>query len=304
MHKYAYVHGDPIQGVDPSGKFVGVATIVGLAVGSAVHAKLQSSKAAADIGRLKFAILEIRAITWASISTLTTAHATGGVGSVFKHLLGIPTPLTTPGFRRPARDQNSLVFLWERNIQKVLNDRVDASSDATADQKVAAKSKTREIARVYVEAVRQYNEDNFSPANPGSPGGWFGWGSGPHGWSGNWVYGPQCNCASWTEVVVNAIRNQVDLTGTGWRLRAHWDTDKNGEALLATLTTHSYTSLSFEPNGRELAKSASGGSYMPYFTPWEPDVILDPWPEGRPDLFGPGDYGLFWPWFTGRYEDY
>ena len=33
FHKYAYVHGDPIQGVDPTGKFLGVLVGVGLNIG-------------------------------------------------------------------------------------------------------------------------------------------------------------------------------------------------------------------------------------------------------------------------------
>jgi hypothetical protein len=278
----------------------------------AVHAKLQSSKAAADLGRLQFALLEIRAIVWGAISAYATAIAFGGVMSRVGGIMGLPTPLATSSFRRPARDENSLVVSWERNIESILNEKVNANSDATEAEKALAKSKTREIAKVYVETVRQKNEADFAPASPGSPGGWFGWGSGPHGWSGNSKYGEKCNCASWTELLVNNLRSQVNLSGTGWELRAHWDADKNGEAILATLSTHSFTSLSFEPGGSELPASTSGGSWLPgssgswtpMFTSWMPDVILDPWPNGRPDLYDPLDHGVDWPLGTARYEDY
>ncbi len=305
-HKYTYVHGDPIQGVDPSGKFIGVATIVGFAIGQAVHGKLQSSKAYKDLGRMGDALRSVRAILWGVTSGIATALAFGGVMSTTAKWFGIPTPMSSRGFRRPARDQNSRVVIWELNIETLLNQSVDSHPSASPDQKAAAKTVTRDIVRVYVEAVRQKNAADFSPADKGTPGGWFGWGSGPHGWEGNSEYGPHCNCASWTEYIVGQIRNKVNLAGTYWQFRAHWDTNKYGESVLAMLSTHSFSSLSFEPSGPELPATQTGGNQFPWWTHynWKPDVILDPWMFGRPDLFDPSDHGSDWPIETGKYENF
>ncbi len=46
MHKYAYVHGDPIQGIDPTGLF----TIAGISVGTAIRVSLRGAKLAGVAG--------------------------------------------------------------------------------------------------------------------------------------------------------------------------------------------------------------------------------------------------------------
>ena len=49
LHKYRYVHGDPIQGVDPTGEF---ALLVGALMGALVYSNLRKTDAIAKLGVL------------------------------------------------------------------------------------------------------------------------------------------------------------------------------------------------------------------------------------------------------------
>ncbi|HBJ33987.1 MAG TPA: hypothetical protein DDZ51_04320 [Planctomycetaceae bacterium] len=77
LHKYAYVHGDPVQGVDPTGKF-----LVSMVVSFGISSQLRKADAQKNAGAwhtfLRLAHLSDLLIHWSNTAHLFTSRYSSG----------------------------------------------------------------------------------------------------------------------------------------------------------------------------------------------------------------------------------
>jgi RHS repeat-associated protein len=265
FHKYGYVHGDPIQGIDPSGMFFGVAGLA-IGLGGAYAGRKYDFNAMITGGNLMF--------------LFTTFGIAPAMGIAFAN--SYYNSLTEPIFvgNRPDFDSNSPRHLWQKNIEDTLIARARANGGTQADE-IAA----REIARRYVDLVS--DRGHRFHGLQGSNAQMFGYG-GNYGWLENWYSGKrtgdqkdQCKCYAWADAIHREI---VGLThGTHWKVTRYVDATKSYDpfASLFGWLTHNFVTIDFAKNENELAAI--------------PDFVLDPWATGRPDIYEGSTFNRAWP---------
>ena len=282
FHKYAYVHGDPIQGIDPTGKFIG--TVLGVAGGLFGGLSVRASK---DSANLATGALIARVLLRVSLG-----YALGGVvaGAYFWD------PIT-----QQFRDNG---LTWDQSIDPVPEDELFWMENATyvdafksnvkrsLIQSTVGKGATvrdmeavEKIAHIYVNTI----------AGTGGTGGW---------WQSVTRSGPNCN--EYCTLVATSLSSAVQ--GTNWVMREHFDSRKYGAGEhtlfnpvgpIATgdwnnsiVPLHSFVSLSFRPS-----KNPSNDKWS------SPDWVLDPWQDGRPQIYKARTFHQIWPLNHGTNTD-
>ena len=266
LHKYVYGHGDPIENLDPTGRFVG--TMVGLIVGISVYNYLRALELPAEFW-------------WVPTVTASIAGFFGAFLPGWRMNLVRTAPLWSisapSGLPAPRMDQNIPIMLWIWNVEKVLNNYIDANLFlATGAQIAAARQGANEIAREYVLAVQERAKQFCEIEKADST--WFGV-NGKAGWGLN-VLEPEAKCAVWAEKLDKKL--YPFTINTGWVLRAHLNCLKIG-SLDYILWTHSYLSLTYVPGytGGRVGRN--------------PDFVLDPWSQARPHIFDAAPFMKEWP---------
>ncbi len=293
LHKYAYVHGDPIQGIDPTGEFFGIAAIgVGALLGNVA---LRGFSGGASLGAL-----------WWVGATI----AGGGAGfllysQVITWIYGY-RPIwqdSAIGGEYPQKGEYTFNSEWESNVYRELERIVDDTPYLTSSQRQNALDAADEISKRYVESVRlravaEFDLRSSDNVNFGIGGNWAGW-------PGNFVEGvtnplqgaanSDVNCHAWTcylkEDFGNAVNNEFN--DSGWYFRTHRNTQKNGDVVLGLAAAHNYSSLTFDPD----KDSTRSGFFLP-------SIILDPWPNARPDIYRFEDVNRVWPIHSGTSDTY
>jgi hypothetical protein len=168
-----------------------------------------------------------------------------------------------------------MVDLYRRNIEHYLVQTATEGGGTTADIEAA-----RKIAKAYA--------DNIA-SQPGS-GGWM---------QSATLSGPNCN--QYCTAAAGALRQFT--SGTNWTLMEHYDVTKYGQGqhtffnpmgpvmsgvgwptdwTNSLVPLHSFISLSFKAS-----ENQAKWSY--------PDWILDPWVDGRPQIYEARQFGKVWP---------
>ncbi|MBX3420680.1 MAG: hypothetical protein KF752_03905 [Pirellulaceae bacterium] len=272
FHKYAYVHGDPVNGADPSGEFLAV--VVGGLASLGTYAFLRSRNDGAALGAL--ALIKQSAL-------YTPAGAAGYLGTGTFYVGWFSTEaLWYASQKRPGHDENSNKALWINNVEQILRRRVTTDSSLSVGNRARAMAATRAIATEYVNAVQNngQKEHGLLDANEAR----FGHG-GFFGWMGNWG-DPERHCTTW----VNQITPRLDhaARNSGWVVRGHHNRITAGDMLLFWWT-HSYISVSLEPNAGPMANSQQISKV---------DLVFDAWGTGRPDVYRGDEFTARWPMIT------
>ena len=189
-------------------------------------------------------------------------------------------PLWATG-TRPNQNTNALMSTWEENVFQLLSEHVGDGGVHPRTKKRFTRQQglegARILAREYVRMTQKVAEERVGLQDGG--GGFFGRG-GWSGWTGNYsskVGGPGCLCRDWTEELSDLQNVALKY---GWEVNRHENNSKFGAADLLTL--HSFFSASFLGNFTTTRIQT-------------PDVILDPWPNSRPDVYDPSKHGAIWP---------
>lgn len=274
LHKYSYVHGDPVNHTDPSGQFI--AASLGVLGGLAGAYYIRQT----DIAKVGVLASVIRG-TAAGVSGLAAYFAT--IGTYF--LLNASPKWSIAG-SRPTLDENATINTWEQNVATYLKGHVNSRTDLTATQRQSALSVVDEIAHAYVMLAQQRGKDFHGLKE--ADGVMFGRG-GYYGWGGNWRslqwfnFETEEKCPSWTTAVRQRMGN-LNLKQHGWVVRAHYNANKAGD--YSQFLLHSFVSLTLDPNA------------TPSGTQRDPDIILDPWSTGRPDVYDGKEFSSAWPYYT------
>ena len=272
FHKYAYVHGDPIQGIDPTGKFF--ALLGGLLVSTSIYSFQRSRSDGAALSVLAL-------IKNAAVFTSAGAATYFGIGGVYVAWFTKEAQWKL-GRARPDHDQNSTKQLWVDNIEMVLLERVQRDTAISPGQRAKAVAGARLVAERYVEltqhkGVKEHGLEAAGANNFGK--------NGANGWIGNWGH-PERHCTTW----VHSIQQKLDHSAkdTGWVIRGHHNQITAGDLSLFWWT-HSYMSITLEPNAGPMASAQEANKI---------DYVLDPWGTGRPDLYDADEFTARWPMNT------
>jgi RHS repeat-associated protein len=259
LHKYLYVHGDPVQGVDPTGRFV---SLVGLMIGMAFASQLRKAD-------------------WARVGVgyrVALGFAVGYGGWQINKMAQFPlwNWIENPALwyldgQLPGRWSNVPIARWEENVFQALKSKVEPGVHPDTGAYVTredGESGARDIAAWYVKLTQEIaiNETHL-----------FGWQDGVSfgiGGYANWWgdYSLGYKCQDWTSDLQNSARQlQTSLLVKGWDLDFHYHNLMYGDTSL--LAFHNFASATF--NG---GTTAFGGFEMP-------DLVLDPWARSRPDVF-------------------
>ncbi|NLX55672.1 MAG: RHS repeat-associated core domain-containing protein [Planctomycetaceae bacterium] len=268
LHKYLYVHADPVQGIDPSGKFVGTAVGVLGGMAGLTIARMRHNAVVTSAGFSAMAFLK-NVVGYGCFTYAGYLSASGGyfaaMGILFNPTSGGPTDAS----------------MIARHLKGVLQARFDHHE--ISDAELASGSMAAErIARAYVEVV---------DANKGSHGAWIG----------N-TFGLGNRCTEWVMRLESDRRLKAAVSGTQWGLRSHYNVPKwgwsedfvflphsdpetgNWELWLPIHPLHSFLTLTFKDT-----KDPVTGKY-PF-----PDLVLDPWRTNSPEVYDPVKFHRTWP---------
>lgn len=275
LHKYLYTHGDPVNGIDPTGRLLGlIGGLYGLMIGSIISSGAKSAYDARAVGAGvgivgKLAFLAVRSGAPAAgmvTGYLATSFVTRGALS--------SQPIWNLMGGLPGREENRTIDEWAENIEESLKTQVDIYPELTVQQKEAGYKVAEKLSQKYVLAVQDRGKRLFGIEDSNDL--LFGKGGGPGDWLGNWI-DPQCNCEYWAMDMYSAI-SSGGVTG-GWKLRGHFGQLKAGDFSLGWMFKHNFVSLTFDPND----------------TGADPSFILDPWSRVRPDIYDYEQFNRHWP---------
>jgi RHS repeat-associated protein len=262
IHKYAYTHNDPVNNIDPSGKFVAIA--IGVLSGIALSSYLNTQKSAKDLSTGALILRGLATVGFGVSAYFGTYMLYGiyGYGLGFK-------PLWAHG-THPKATENLSIQKWENNIADLLKDYVDKST-LTIEQKQKAKNEAMIIAKNYVSKMRsranmlniltESDNNMYGISNRGTMA----------AWGGNWG-NPAAFCAEWVTEAKNAVSdsdsgNDLEF----WTAIAHFDYSPMGDPSLGILFRHSFVSISLKDQN-------------------EPAFILDAWSTAYPEVYLPKSY--------------
>jgi len=268
LHKYLYVHGDPIRGTDPSGKFLGsIISVIGAFAGM-MYARRSHDTVVTSAGFSAGALLRN-----------LVGYAAYGIGG---NLLGAGTYFGFIGLI-PTRgnSQAATASAIANHLDKLLEARLTQGS-ITSNEFTSGRVASEAIATAYVTAVNR---------NRKSHGGWLGNTTS----LGN-------KCTEWVKLLSEESGIQNALKGTKWSLRIHYNVPKFGwwesyaflphfesetgglEMFVPIHPLHSFMTLTFKDDkDPETGKS-------PF-----PDVVLDPWSTNSPEIYDPHQFHETWP---------
>jgi hypothetical protein len=275
LHKYAYVHGDPISGVDPTGKFVG--TVVGL-IGGILGGFVARSKHDAVVTSTGFSALALLKNTIGYASFMYGGNLVFS-GAYFA-FMGAVNPFSNGEIGELTSSTKATYKANVKNyLDSIVNNRFN-NGEVDATGREQGLNETDAIAQAYVDAVFD---------NKATRGGWLG----------N-LTGSGLKCVDWVERVSSDARIQAATSGTMFKLRTHFDVQKfgwyNSYTFLPVVDAgsiywflpihplHSFTTLTFN----ETEDQATGKVSFP-------DVVLDPWSNNAPDIYAPRQFHRTWP---------
>jgi hypothetical protein len=263
LHKYLYVHGDPINGIDPTGRFEFLLSLfAGLALGNSLRA-IETQKVGAGYLFAAGTVFGFASIQFTRLITYTS----------------LPNPpVWTLGGESPEVNDNRTLTDWEENVYRVLASNVGNGGTNPRTGQFFSRAQglagAHAIAQAYVTKVHEIAKSNVGITD--AENGWFGVG-GHSGWTGNFWGGYFCR--KWADDVDDPVRQAGHPFG--WEVNTHFNVNTHGEASL--LAFHSFISATFVGN------STMDGRIQ------TPDVILDPWLRSRPDVFDPNTHSRIWP---------
>jgi RHS repeat-associated protein len=273
LNKYVYAQADPVNGRDPSGRFL----IGGLSIllGSMTSLFLRGSKMSTYSSILGKVYLLFGNFAIGAIGGLLSGLVASGV--LYFNFSG--TPIWSLGGSLPTKSDNIPNARWKENVSTTLKNFIDAQPGLTAAQQTNGKNMADAIAEAYVNAVRSYAVRNFNIEDSDQV--MFGKGGQVSDWWGNWIYGEACFCRSWADAMRNALAPvAVANKNSGWRLKIHQNVPLAGDLFFGIPFQHNFISITWDPTGQSTR---------------DPDFILDPWPRARPDIFRYRDTSLLWP---------
>ena len=278
LHNYLYCHADPVTYTDPNGKFIG--TLLGLLLGGfgAFSARSGWDKAAIAAGELAVsrAVFDV-AVT--GLIRFVGGYAIGTslyfLGSRTSSFFG-PQPLWIkdtigPNSMTSQRDYADNIF---KALKEILTTKYEGVNTWDIERELQV---ARAIADAYANVV-------LCQDTSGS------------GWVGN-ATGSGIKCSQWYLIIDGDTDLKNAIKQSHWVMRLHenvqkhslpndyWPIPMDGEFGAPINALHCFVSLTFDPN--------KGKSSTPEYG--MPDLILDPWVSGKPDMYDPEDYNSFWP---------
>ena len=283
LHKYAYVHGDPVQGVDPTGKFVGIGVTVGLLGAAAFAGYVRGQDAAAKVPIVGLVASFLIGYTAASL----LAWGTNTVDS---------EPQWYAAKQSPSKASNVAIQTYEDNVYHLLKSRARPGIDPNSGVYRTFEDidwGARHIAKQYVESVLRSTANDIENRTDVM----FGTGGTP-GWMGNVLslFGhPASTCSDYCDDLDQTFDHEA-LRNRGWIVERVTNSRKYGDHT----ALHNYYVAGFRIK-RVAASSTPPVSPLTVFSPpiavhvGQPQWILDPWQRGRPDLYNPKAHLSVWP---------
>ena len=271
LHKYLYVHGDPVQGIDPSGEFLALAGgLLGLLGGIGLTTKLRGTY---DRHSIRVGIALASFITGFFSVKLLNYGLWGRYESLWDH-----PSVPRPGFNDHISKQD-----WSKNIENQLNRRISQKA-LPAAQDANARLASKAFADKYVDVVQRHLAKHFAlEINDAAD---FGAGGTKPGWFAN-AFGDEIKCWYWALTIESELRlilSDPSLAASGWKVRGHKNISQAGDASLGILFPHNFVSLTLVSNpGTQLDQDDPA------------DFIFDPWANGRPDVFSASEFNQYWP---------
>jgi len=273
LHKYLYVHGDPVSLSDPAGRF---ATVIGLGLGVAwaLSARRKYDANVLSVGAAVGSAVRVLAGYYAAHIIMLALQASWST-------LRPPTPTTAFEGRISSANRANYVYEVKAQLMTQVTERFKLNSDA-AEYAAGANGATA-IANAYVDAVIEKAAEDSWLVNHLPP------------WMANSVGGTKCK--DWASLVSGRLVGPANLSG--WTVRTHYnsnpywfeyfvfpwpgDAGEGANWLQPSYAHHSFVSLTYHKK-----TSASGKSSRP-------DWVLDPWATRLPDVYDAAQFHRYWP---------
>lgn len=269
LHKYLYVHADAVNGIDPSGAFLGSLICLGLATVIGVTADVKYNGAVvtgatAVMGKFLWGAL------WFYGLQMSLAMLEGLAGQLL---------VPDPEFRLANTASEAQ---YAAAIKSTLMETVNEHDNhgGTAAEHALGAAAAEQIANAYARYVFQtVKNDGFSASSATA-------------WFANIFGGTKCK--NWaaglsTELVLPAV------LGSGWKVKTHYNSapwgrdymlfpykDEGQWHLVPVFGHHSFVSLTYHQ------RTLSGGKVS------RPNWVLDPWGTRRPDVYDARDFHSVW----------
>jgi hypothetical protein len=123
LHKYLYTHADPVNGIDPSGKFVLVGGIMGALAGRYLVSGMKTTATMGTLARIGVALVKwgVPVVGFVTGIALFSCSYTLRLGA---------SPLWDKSILSefPTHDKNISISDWEKNIEHYLVECINKSS--------------------------------------------------------------------------------------------------------------------------------------------------------------------------------
>jgi RHS repeat-associated protein len=264
LHKYLYTHADPVNAVDPSGKFVAIA--VGLLGGVGLSIGMNVNKSSKDLATGAL-ILRGLATVGAGIAGYFGSYAAYGLYGDLQGFEPIWKYSHIHATNRPHNFANLSKSTWEENIYITLREYMIRINNTEGNINIAqADIEAKTIAKRYVEIAwnkakeigiltTEFENNNLvygrSTSNTFTA------------WIRNMI-DKRAHCATWADAVFLGLP-----TSQHWILTAYYDYVPMGDPSLGFFM-HSFVGISLKGQKTEL--------------------VLDPWASGYPHIFEANDY--------------
>jgi hypothetical protein len=110
------------------------------------------------------------------------------------------------------------------------------------------------------------------------------------------ILADQRKCRVWAALMNNALQPlDKEAKAAGWHMQVHWNALMAGDLIFGTFAFHNFLSITFDPSFFEAPN-------LPH-PDLNPDFLLDPWPNARPDIYDYKDAKAMWPVTTASTGD-